>query len=105
MGALSVEHGEMQFTVHFHFAVYYNKTEARHVLPTLFAALLNFLLVGLVSQNGQVMGQFSFIYKACNNTFIAIRFQVVRRHASKRDGSFHTQLKPRECYFSNFNQM
>ena len=61
----------------------------QHVLPTLLTALLNFPLVGLVSQSGQVMRQFNFTHKMCNNTLKAIRFQVVRRHASKRDGPFY----------------
>ena len=79
----------MQFAVLFQFAVYYNETEAQHALPT----LLHFLLVGLLPQSGQVIRQFNFI------SLTAIRFQVARRHASKRDGSCYAQLKPRVCYF------
>jgi hypothetical protein len=119
----------MQFAVRFDFAVYYNKTDAKRVLPTLLTALFHFLLVGSVSQSGQVMRQFNFTYKMCNNTFNllnaqlnpichllallgahhilhisrirvkAIRFQVVQSHAPQLDGSFCPQLKLRTFSF------
>ena len=49
------------------------------------------------------MRQFNSIYKMCNNTFKAIQFQVVRRHASRRDESFYAQVLPvKTAQFTQF---
>ena len=52
----------MQFVLPFDVVVYSNKT-LKHVLLTLRTVLLDFILDGLVSQSGQAMHQFNFIYK------------------------------------------